>query len=55
VANVCGDAEVSLERIHAFDFVTNEWAIALMQIYEQVYADECEAHGVFEDDGSPAL
>lgn len=53
VSDVCEDWDVNLDHIHAFEFVKNEWAIALMQIYEKLYRQDCKAHGNYDKEGKP--
>jgi len=39
--------------VHSFEYIKNEWAIALMQIYEKLYRQDCKALGIFDKDGKP--
>jgi hypothetical protein len=45
LSDLCVKDGVDISRIHAFDYLQNEWAIALMQVYEKVYGADLKAHG----------
>ena len=37
LSDICEEWDVNLDHVHSFEYVKNEWAIALMQIYEKLY------------------
>jgi hypothetical protein len=41
MSELCLASSVSLAAISAFDMKTNDWQIALLQIYENLYLSEC--------------
>lgn len=55
LSDVCEENDVSLDHIHSFEYIKNEWAIALMQIYEKLYRQDCLKHGKFDSEGKPML
>ena len=50
----CEEEEVNLsKKVHCFDLNSNEWPIAMLQIYEVLFKEECEEkelQGDFEFD-----
>lgn len=53
LSDICEEWDINLDHVHSFEYMKNEWAIALMQIYEKLYRSDCKAHGSFDQEGKP--
>ena len=58
LASICEEEEIELSKdIHALDMKNNEWHIAIMQIYENLFRDEAPGRWKrkeirFDEDGN---